>query len=343
MPPPVEVRTRTHSQQRTGSAQKCGKTRSETAITFFMTVSSAPRHALAALASAVLLICNAAVCAQAEGPRLLPGAGVPPSECTFTSRGRTELEPRFETFGTWNLTSLQFTVNKKPCWAASGIKQGAALQCLRGKHIAFVGDSTTRYQYISLLNFLHTGKWLKEWDNWFGRNPLHEVSVPTTLVSGLCGEFCRRSLTERLCVGPICSDCSKRGVLCHCVPAWGIHCGVWRGDTGEGTYACGLGGDSLCECVCVCICAAVCVCVCVNPLWASVCGPAGATVTVQVGVPVCVQTCVCLSVWCLPPPARRPRGLTGARSASSPAACSHPMSAATSSARRPLAQTGSRV
>lgn len=49
------------------------------------------------------------------------------------------------------------------------------LQCLRGRRIAFVGDSVTRYQYTNLAHFLAHGDWYsappifeyeKEWPSW---------------------------------------------------------------------------------------------------------------------------------------------------------------------------------
>jgi len=34
--------------------------------------------------------------------------------------------------------------------------------CLKGKHVVFVGDSVTRYQYLSLVSFLEKGGWEEE-------------------------------------------------------------------------------------------------------------------------------------------------------------------------------------
>ncbi|KAM3569655.1 hypothetical protein VYU27_008259 [Nannochloropsis oceanica] len=34
--------------------------------------------------------------------------------------------------------------------------------CMKGKHVVFVGDSVTRYQYLSLVSFLETGTWEEE-------------------------------------------------------------------------------------------------------------------------------------------------------------------------------------
>lgn len=50
-------------------------------------------------------------------------------------------------------------------------------ECLKNKHIVFMGDSLTRYQYLSLVHYLETGSWFaltdkplleneKEWENW---------------------------------------------------------------------------------------------------------------------------------------------------------------------------------
>ena len=33
---------------------------------------------------------------------------------------------------------------------------------MKGKHLVFVGDSVTRYQYLSLISFLDRGRWEEE-------------------------------------------------------------------------------------------------------------------------------------------------------------------------------------
>lgn len=51
-----------------------------------------------------------------------------------------------------------------------------AKQCLRNRHIVFMGDSVTRYQYLNLANYLESGEWWPDflpyselyypWDSW---------------------------------------------------------------------------------------------------------------------------------------------------------------------------------
>lgn len=39
------------------------------------------------------------------------------------------------------------------------VSHAASLACLSGKHVLLVGDSITRYTFLSLVHFLHTGRW----------------------------------------------------------------------------------------------------------------------------------------------------------------------------------------
>ncbi len=41
------------------------------------------------------------------------------------------------------------------------------IQCLEGKHIAFIGDSLTRFQYLSLVYYLYTGRWTHNYPSSF--------------------------------------------------------------------------------------------------------------------------------------------------------------------------------
>ena len=50
---------------------------------------------------------------------------------------------------------------KKKEEGREGGKEGA-YACLKGKHVVFVGDSVTRYQYLSLVSFLEKGGWEEE-------------------------------------------------------------------------------------------------------------------------------------------------------------------------------------
>lgn len=45
------------------------------------------------------------------------------------------------------------------CRVAHGLEDDAreARACLTGKHVLFIGDSLTRYQYLNLVNFLENG------------------------------------------------------------------------------------------------------------------------------------------------------------------------------------------
>ena len=58
--------------------------------------------------------------------------------------------------GSWGATpigGLRYSRNRADVSAA------AALVALRGRSIVFIGDSNTRYQYLSLVSFLLTGAW----------------------------------------------------------------------------------------------------------------------------------------------------------------------------------------
>ena len=52
----------------------------------------------------------------------------------------------------------QFTVYDDRC-SIRRITHAEALKCLRNRHLFFVGDSLLRYQYLSLVTFLHTGRY----------------------------------------------------------------------------------------------------------------------------------------------------------------------------------------
>lgn len=41
----------------------------------------------------------------------------------------------------------------------AALSRDRVLEALRGQHVAFIGDSLTRYQYLSLVYFLETGRW----------------------------------------------------------------------------------------------------------------------------------------------------------------------------------------
>eukprot|EP00953_Heterococcus_sp_UTEX-ZZ885_P020555 11500-Heterococcus_DN1.PRE.1 len=43
--------------------------------------------------------------------------------------------------------------------------QDSVLSVLRGKHLVLVGDSLTRYQYLSLVYFLESGNWSSDYPN----------------------------------------------------------------------------------------------------------------------------------------------------------------------------------
>ena len=53
-----------------------------------------------------------------------------------------------------------------------------AKRCLHGSHIVFIGDSVTRYMYLSLVNFLALEKWAPSIahvaDPTYPRNPMWE-------------------------------------------------------------------------------------------------------------------------------------------------------------------------
>ena len=62
-------------------------------------------------------------------------------------------------------------------------------QCLANKHIVFIGDSRVRYQYITLIDYLRTGQWLRCHDQSLAANETyspncflidHEHGVKTT-------------------------------------------------------------------------------------------------------------------------------------------------------------------
>lgn len=63
------------------------------------------------------------------------------------------------------------------CCSIYGFKDAKkARECLKGRHIVFIGDSLTRYSYLNLANFIETGDWESysypysevegQWGNW---------------------------------------------------------------------------------------------------------------------------------------------------------------------------------
>lgn len=123
---------------------------------------------------------------------------------TWASRGRGNEEPHLEEFGVWKapppipfapnepVRTLTFepTPGTGLCWAARP-DHNHTLACLRGQHIVFVCDSTVRYQYISLVHWLHTGAWVRDMDYTEPHNPLSELSWPDwrTFLIASCNHF----------------------------------------------------------------------------------------------------------------------------------------------------------
>lgn len=117
--------------------------------------------------------------------------GGPTGRCTpFASRGRPFPFPPLAIFGEWDLAALRFRPHPSRqgtlCWAAN-LTSSHAASCLSGRHIVFVGDSTTRYQYIALIHFLHTGAWPAETPVNATKNPMHHIAwVRLVLSRHLC-------------------------------------------------------------------------------------------------------------------------------------------------------------
>lgn len=95
----------------------------------------------------------------------------------YTSRGRVHTRPHFERFGRWHLRNLSFASNPGFCYA-SDVSHFRALSCLHDQSLVFVGDSVTRFQFIALVHFIHTGQWLPEMKEGDTNHLLFESSWP---------------------------------------------------------------------------------------------------------------------------------------------------------------------
>lgn len=90
--------------------------------------------------------------AAAGGPQARPQPPPPPPYCAFNT-----LLPRGEVhWSKANGTADQLSV--RGC-SLRRMGHAEAKQCLAGKRLVFIGDSVTRYQYLTLLHFLDRGRW----------------------------------------------------------------------------------------------------------------------------------------------------------------------------------------
>eukprot|EP00756_Hemistasia_phaeocysticola_P067234 Hpha_TRINITY_DN9814_c0_g1::TRINITY_DN9814_c0_g1_i4::g.81476::m.81476 len=80
----------------------------------------------------------------APTPPVTTAAVDPPASTTLAAQG-----------GKW--VEEDGMLKWKHGFAAPGLEK--VRRCLKGKHVVFVGDSVMRYQYMSLLHWLHFGSW----------------------------------------------------------------------------------------------------------------------------------------------------------------------------------------